>query len=405
VSFLRNDTSSPVQSNAFETNDRITYQLRIPIAGWGSNVQIGSYDGRTVVARYRQDTPTGSLTAANATKFADKIIDTHNAYNPSTGQFTCPVAGFYQIVGCIRAGGGASAGGSLLFLDAYKNGSLYSRGQLAIAWLTGTINTVASLDVTVQCNAGDTLEVRTDTPGFTSPSFTTDTGRNFVEFRLLPGRSTLAAGDYVPPKVTRYTSGSGTHNVAADTKYLRVRMLAGGGGGGGNSTTAGAAAGGAGGDTTFGTAVAKGGTGGAAANANAAPSGTAAPDYVVVNIYRSDMGQSGGRNPSGTNATATGGKGGSSFLGGGGQGNGGGTGFAALPNTGGGGGGGSSIAGGANDWAGSGGNSGEGIEFIIYNPLPSYSYTVGIGGNGGIGGTYNGGPGGSGVLIVEEYSR
>jgi hypothetical protein len=121
-------------------------------------------------------------------------------------------------VGCIRAGGGASAGGSFLFLDAYKNGSLYSRGQWAVAWLSGTINIVASLDVTVQCNAGDTLEVRTDTPGFTSPSFTTDTGRNFVEFRLLPGRSTLAAGDTVAFAATK-ASGSAANGTADVTSY------------------------------------------------------------------------------------------------------------------------------------------------------------------------------------------
>jgi hypothetical protein len=218
------------------------------------------------------------------------------------------------------------------------------------------------------------------------------------------GSALLSVGSFSPPLVTRYLSGSGTHNVNANTKYLRVRMVGGGGGGGGNNTTSGASAGGAGGDTTFGTAVAKGGTGGRAANPNAAPSGTNAPDYVVVNIYRSDTGQSGGKNPSPANgALMSGGKGGSSFLGGGGQGNGGGDGFAALANTGGGGGGASSGPP-AFDWAGSGGNSGEGIEFIISNPLPSYSYAVGSGGASGVGTHYNGGPGGSGVLIVEEYS-
>jgi hypothetical protein len=229
--------------------------------------------------------------------------------------------------------------------------------------------------------------------------YANDVDRLYVD----DGSTLLLVGAYASPQVTRYTSGSGTHTVATNTKYLRVRMVGGGGGGGGNNTAAAAAAGGVGGDTTFGAATAKGGTAGRSANAQVAPTGTAAPGYVVVNIYRTDIGQSGGKNPSGTNATAPGGKGGASFLGGGGQGNGGGGGFNALANTGGGGGGGSSAAGTANDWAGSGGNSGEGIEFIIDNPQTSYSYTVGSGGAGGVGTDHNGGQGGSGVIIVEEY--
>jgi hypothetical protein len=399
VSFLRNDTSSPVQSNAFETNDRITYQLRIPIAGWGSNVQIGSYDGRTVAFRARAATTalSGSDVTINYTSVQE---DTHGGYN--AGEYTVPVAGYYNIAASIATASANWVASNTLSITLEVNGTTIAQRYERPASFIGALNVSVAIN-SVRLNAGDVVRVRATS----SQSVACDGNNapNFFSISLVPGRSTLAAGDYVPPKVTRYTSGSGTHNVAENTKYLRVRMLGGGGGGGGNNTTSNASAGGAGGDTTFGTAVAKGGTGGRAANPSAAPSGTDAPDYVVVNIYRSDIGQSGGRTASGSGITISGGKGGSSFLGGGGQGNGGGAGFAALPNTGGGGGGGSSTAGTANDWAGSGGNSGEGIEFIISNPLPSYSYTVGAGGSPGSGTNHNGGPGGSGVLIVEEYSR
>jgi hypothetical protein len=350
----------------------------------------------------------GSFTAANDLKYNNRIYDTHNAYNTSTGLFTAPVAGYYRVSGVCTLVATTTADSSLVDVLVYKNGSLYCRlaGDLAQLSAGSYTFVVPAGSTLVQCNAGDTISLRVNTSGtISSIAFNNSANLNYIDIELVPGRSTLAAGDYVPPKVTRYTSGSGTHTVADNTKYLRVRMVGGGGGGGGNNTTSTAAAGGVGGDTTFGAATAKGGTAGRSANAQDAPSGTAAPGYVVVNIYRSDIGQSGSKNPSPANGISmSGGKGGSSFLGGGGQGNGGGAGFSALANTGGGGGGGSS-ANTANDWAGSGGNSGEGLEFFIYNPLPSYSYTVGSGGSPGTGVTNNGGSGGSGVILVEEHFR
>lgn len=207
-----------------------------------------------------------------------------------------------------------------------------------------------------------------------------------------------------PPKVTRLLSGSGNFQPDPAAKYARVRMVGAGGGGGGNNTSSGSAAGTAGGDTTFGTATAKGGGRGRAANPDQTAAGTGAPDYILVSVYRGQRGQSGGQqsNNAGTiGGTRPGGLGGSSMLGGGGAGNGGGSGVNADANSGGGGGGGSTNTV-NNDWSGSGGNGGDGVEFVISNPAASYPYAVGVGGIGGTGTAHNGGNGGSGIIIIEE---
>jgi hypothetical protein len=218
------------------------------------------------------------------------------------------------------------------------------------------------------------------------------------------GSALLSVGPFSPPLVTRYLSGSGTHNVNANTKYLRVRMLGAGGGGGGNSTTVGAFPGGAGGNTTFGTRTAGGGQGGSAALGGAGGT-VSGSGYTIVAAVPGAAGAQTGLNPASINGTQMpGGMGGSSFFGGAGRnGAAGDPGGAAVANSGsGGGGGGTDNV--ASQYGGGGGGAGAYLEFIITNPDPSYSYSVGAGGAGSTGASRNGGPGGSGVLIVEEYS-
>jgi hypothetical protein len=229
--------------------------------------------------------------------------------------------------------------------------------------------------------------------------YANDVDRLYVD----DGSTLLLVGAYASPQVTRYTSGSGTHNVAANTKYMRVCMLGAGGGGGGNSTTQGAFPGGAGGNTTFGTRTAGGGQGGSAALGGTGGT-VSGSGYTIVAAVPGADGARTGLNPSTANGTQMpGGMGGSSFFGGAGRnGAAGDPGGAAVANSGSGGGGGGcdNVA---NQWSGGGGGAGAYLEFIIENPASSYSYSVGAGGAASTGASRNGGAGGSGVIIVEEY--
>jgi hypothetical protein len=399
VQFVRNDNSSYVSSNDFGANDRIVYQLRIPIAGWGSNVQIGSYDGRTVAFRAQAATTTlsGSETTINYTSIQE---DTHGGYN--AGEYTVPVAGYYNIAASISTASAVWVASNTLAIRIQVNGSNIAQRYERPASFTGSLNVSIAIS-SVRLNAGDVVRIS----ALSSQSVACDGTNmtNFFSISLVPGRSTLAAGDYVPPKVTRYTSGSGTHTVADNVKYIRVRMVGGGGGGGGNSTTQGAFPGVPGGGTTFGTRTAGGG-GAGSASIGALGGVVSGSGYTIVAEYQGTAGGRPGINPSTANGTQMpGGVGGSSFFGGGGQnGAAGGDGLNAIANSGsGGGGGGTDNV--ANQWGGGGGGSGAYLEFIIENPAPSYSYSVGAGGAGSTGASRNGGAGGSGIIIVEEYFR
>lgn len=207
------------------------------------------------------------------------------------------------------------------------------------------------------------------------------------------------------PTTQSFTSGSGsTYTTPAGAKWIRVRMVGAGGGGGGTGVSV-FPTGTTGGDSIFNSVHAAGGSGGVGANGSdsgaGGTGGSAGSGSATIRV-------SGTRGGDGGFATASevgiSGKGGDApFFSGGGAsvGNNTGThGHAGTANTGGGGSG--SIAPGATEPAG-GGGSGEYAEIIIANPSATYTFTVGAGGPGGIGGNNTGGAGADGFITVEEH--
>lgn len=101
----------------------------------------------TIIAAVEGDP--ASATAGNPIIAPSKSLDTHGAYNTSTGRFTCPSAGTYRVAGYI---GGDVAGISILL---YKNGS----GLVAMGVTIPTYFTTPIYGV-IKCNAGDILDIR-----------------------------------------------------------------------------------------------------------------------------------------------------------------------------------------------------------------------------------------------------
>jgi hypothetical protein len=205
--------------------------------------------------------------------------------------------------------------------------------------------------------------------------------------------------------ITRLTTpGSGTYTTPYGCKSIRIRMVGAGGGGGGGGTIATVTNGTAGGHTIFDGVTAGGGGGGTTGMANGGPTAGLESRHVLIFNVRGSRGGGFTANHL-TNFYLPGGNGGASVLGGAGTGNTNSAGSAAdNPSGSGGGGGGSDAVSGC--YGMGGGAAGAYLEFIINNPAPTYSYTVGLYGGGGAGGTsgYAGGDGSNGIIIVEERS-
>tara|TARA_X000000950_G_scaffold331_1_gene346 strand:+ start:659 stop:1174 length:516 start_codon:yes stop_codon:yes gene_type:complete len=86
-----------------------------------------------------------------------ETIDTANAYNNSTGVFTCPRAGYYQMAWHALHRGNS---GSFVRMNFHKNGSVYGSPQASLYadGETGDENNIG-FSMIIECAASDTLAV------------------------------------------------------------------------------------------------------------------------------------------------------------------------------------------------------------------------------------------------------
>lgn len=199
-------------------------------------------------------------------------------------------------------------------------------------------------------------------------------------------------GSSTVPKITVYTSSSGTHNITGSPLYVVVELV--GGGGGGSGSGVGATDGADGSNSTFGTSFLTGNKGSKGTSGVAGAGGSGSGGDVNL------TGGAGGlANPVINNDGATGG---GTFFGAGAVGSYA-NGSAGPANSGAGGASGVNTS--ATSNPGSGGGAGYVKKWIVSSISGSYGYVVGAGGAGGSAGTGGtaGGAGATGIIIVQEY--
>lgn len=112
----------------------------------------------SVAAVYRQDSGQ-TLTSVATIKYNLKDIDTHNAYNTATGQFTSPVSGLYELQFQLFS----ISATTQWTVEIRKNGVTVARQQVQPTWAANTTNnnnqSVAIGYYIFRLNAGDTIDV------------------------------------------------------------------------------------------------------------------------------------------------------------------------------------------------------------------------------------------------------
>jgi hypothetical protein len=194
----------------FTTGSIVHVEFKVPILGWGSTVTMSNdQDTRVVAARYSSTAGASIPAGATIIDYATKDYDTHGAVTTGASwKFTCPLPGFYRVSTYNESNSFTTAAASAVVVDLFKNGSFNQRigqfiGQAAAA------NTVFGIgnSVTVQCVAGDTLDLRSARDAGHTPAWGTTAGRQHIEVERLTGPATIAATETV---AARYTNTAGT---------------------------------------------------------------------------------------------------------------------------------------------------------------------------------------------------
>lgn len=132
------------------SSDGMSFEFTIPVAGWASNSVVSSEAETRLVSAQAVLNANTSFTGNTVIKFDTSVYDTHAQYSTSTGLYTAPVGGKYEVKGCTLNAGGAAG------LYVVVNGT-------AKTYIGASSTSTGAFAGTVTVNAGDTIGIYTDT--------------------------------------------------------------------------------------------------------------------------------------------------------------------------------------------------------------------------------------------------
>ena len=137
------------------SGDIQSLKFSVPILGWSSSVQTSDQTDTRVVAlaafkSTTQSVPNNTHTVVTGYDVAE--VDTHAAFNPTTGVYTVPLPGKYKVDATVAFESNATG---YRVAQIYKDGGIYQYGTFTPA-ITGDGVTV-STSVIMDCVAGTTI--------------------------------------------------------------------------------------------------------------------------------------------------------------------------------------------------------------------------------------------------------
>jgi len=191
-------------SNWLTVNDRISGRAVVKIASFANGsalVSTTQVDLTTVKVRATTTgAPTASPGLSNTTNsnlvYGTESVDSHNAYNTSTGVFTAPSTGYYDIeASTILSGTYASFGQTIIGIEV--NGSPIKRKTTYINSGSSTVQGAEVVANAVFLNRGDTVNAYVIPDQWSSVGFVTDANMHQFSVSQRPDFSTFGVyGNY-----------------------------------------------------------------------------------------------------------------------------------------------------------------------------------------------------------------
>jgi len=168
-----------------------------------SGVQASETDTRVVAMKVTQSNPTATITStmSKLTFSATPTFDTHRAFNTATGNYVCPLPGYYKCIGSLLFTAASSAVSNNAQLGISRNSAAPLTQSASIVEVTNNVIRQVSHEEVIYCNAGDTLAPFVSST-MTSPSVFGSAPLTFFSVERLSGPSQIAPTESVSARYT-----------------------------------------------------------------------------------------------------------------------------------------------------------------------------------------------------------
>lgn len=218
-------------------NDTFSFNVRLPILGWSSNVQMSDSSSQSVVAaRYANSLGLSITNGGNyILDFATRSYDTHalagnagagvvsadgGATQASGFKLSAPSAGKYKIFAAIRYATGTFTEGNTIALYLYKNGSSsYISRYIQTIPFTGSSGHSVNFFDEIDLAAGDYIQIGAGHDESTARTLATSATINYVTFEKIQGPSSIAASEKI---IATYLTTETTNIANGGTAILGV---------------------------------------------------------------------------------------------------------------------------------------------------------------------------------------
>lgn len=190
----------------FNLNDSINWNFVMPIAGWSSQVQMSSETDTRVVALTAQKTSGQHTSTGNdqtVASWSTASFDTHAGFNTTTGVYTVPVSGIYEVAGNVVFAANATGHRySYVTQSGSVSRTVYGDNSLGS---TSLAYNAAMVVGQFNCVAGDTLLLGAFQSSGGNLNYNTGTPTT-INIRRVSGPSQIAASETV---TARYSTAAG----------------------------------------------------------------------------------------------------------------------------------------------------------------------------------------------------